>query len=140
MTITSYFELLEMAGIDAHTDYKLTLIGRPQTHPNREKMTCHSIEKLSFCLYLRAIHDLWSMSSDACTASPALHIIRRQGISNYSPAPRGCIAHRNRISRAHFRSLSESQLSRMVGILHGQRLRSASRARVQRDSQRVRAD
>src|ERR1700741_5547194 len=63
----------------------------------------------------------------------------------YNPASstssaRKYLAHRNRISRKNFSPLPQPELSRMVGLLHGQRLRNASRARVQRHPQRLRAD
>ena len=45
-------------------------------------------------------------------------------------------AHRNRISRANFSSLPQPELSRVVRLLHRQRVRSSPRARVQRHSQR----
>src|SRR5882762_6963179 len=44
---------------------------------------------------------------------------------------RGSLAHWNCISRENIRPLPESELPGVVGILHGQRVRSASRARVQ---------
>src|SRR5450759_1320389 len=124
-------------------------------------MTRHSIEKVSFCLYLRAIADSWSTYFGACRGSAAVHIIRRQGFSFvylrvlggfrfffttkgtkvHEGNPReAAFAHRNCISRENVRPLPQLELPRVVGILHGQRVRSAPRARVQRDPQRVRAD
>ena len=49
-------------------------------------------------------------------------------------------ASRNRISRENFSALPEPELPRVVGLLRRQRVRSASRARVQRHPQRGRAD
>ena len=50
--------------------------------------------------------------------------------------PRAC---RLRVSRAHARALREPQLSRLGGLLRRQRVRDASRARIQRHPQRLRA-
>src|SRR6266446_10518527 len=48
-------------------------------------MTRHSIEKLSFCLYLRMFPDSWSVHFDACRRSVAVHIIRRRSFFRFSP-------------------------------------------------------
>src|SRR6185295_11570683 len=46
-------------------------------------------------------------------------------------------AHRQRRPRAHLRAVRKPELSGVVGLLCGQRLRGAPRARVQRDPQRL---
>src|SRR5437667_10297263 len=48
-------------------------------------MTRHSIEKVSFCLYLRMIPDSWSVHFDACRRSVAVHIIQRRSFFRFSP-------------------------------------------------------
>src|SRR4029077_14754105 len=109
-----------------------------------QKMTRHSIEKVSFCRYLRLIADSRSVHCGACRQSVAVHIIQRSTLytrkSSQRKNTRGRLAHWNSISRENFRPLPEPELPRVVGILHGQRVRSASRTRVQRDSQCVRLD
>src|SRR5579864_2051544 len=46
-----------------------------------------------------------------------------------SDLARDCFAHWNGFSRAHLSSLSQPELPGVVGVLHGQRVRGASRAR-----------